>query len=513
MEQFFKLPDSDDLNLYDNNPPPLDQQFGIRPLGTLKTLSSHDIASSIVGIGMETLDRDTYDPAPLYDPLCVAGCKWVRLQTGWIKCEKTAGVYDFAWLDAIVDNLLQRGIQPWFNTGFGHPIHTPVPAYEELFRQSGNSPANGMVRGYVGEVPLYHGPRAMAAWKNYLAAMAEHFSDRVRHYEIWNEPDVHRVFWRHLGQPVHADLKEELRRIRIAEDYVDFVKESADALRKTLPQVKVIATISHPVSDHVRVAGIRRLADWVDIISYHNYANTPEAENCDKVAFFRSHLSVPGKTTEFWQGEAGRATHPHHSGCYITSEYVQAKYILRRLLCDFQTGMKVSSIFTASDLRSYYPDGSDQEFGIFKADPVRPKLGFFAFQAMATLLAEAESTSRMMISGNLINGNMAGSRLNYQFNSVAFLRHEVPVFALYLPESVEISVPPIRCEVKISGELGYRFREPVLIDPLRHKVYAIDREIVKYPDWAYGSAIIAPYPVADYPVFMTERSAIELERA
>ena len=102
MEQFFRLPDSDDLNRYDNNPAPLDQQFGIRPLGTLKPLSSHDIAGSIAGIGMETLDRDTYDPAPLYDPLCAAGCKWVRLQTGWIKCEKTAGVYDFAWLDAIV---------------------------------------------------------------------------------------------------------------------------------------------------------------------------------------------------------------------------------------------------------------------------------------------------------------------------------------------------------------------------------------------------------------------------
>ena len=127
--------------------------------------------------------------------------------------KKTAGVYDFAWLDAIVDNLLRRGIQPWFSAGFGHPIHTPVPAYEEQFRQSGNFPANGMVRGYVGEVPLYHGPRAMAAWKNYLAAMAEHFAGRVRHYEIWNEPDLH-VFWRHLGRPVYADLKEELRRIR-----------------------------------------------------------------------------------------------------------------------------------------------------------------------------------------------------------------------------------------------------------------------------------------------------------
>ena len=54
MEQFFRLPDSDDLNRYDNNPAPLDQQFGIRPLGTLKPLSSHDITSSIAGIGMES---------------------------------------------------------------------------------------------------------------------------------------------------------------------------------------------------------------------------------------------------------------------------------------------------------------------------------------------------------------------------------------------------------------------------------------------------------------------------
>ena len=76
MEQFFRLPDSDDLNRYDNNPAPLDQQFGIRPLGTLKPLSSHDITSSIAGIGMETLDRDTYDPTPLYDPLCAAGGIW-----------------------------------------------------------------------------------------------------------------------------------------------------------------------------------------------------------------------------------------------------------------------------------------------------------------------------------------------------------------------------------------------------------------------------------------------------
>ena len=125
---------------------------------------------------------------------------------------------------------------------------------------------NGMIRGYVGEVPLYHGEKAMTAWKNYLVAMARHFTGRVTHYEIWNEPDMHRVFWRHLGQTVHSDMDETARRVRIAEDYIHFVAESAKVLRAVLPAVKIIADISHPVSDHVRVAGIKRIAEQVDIV-------------------------------------------------------------------------------------------------------------------------------------------------------------------------------------------------------------------------------------------------------
>ncbi len=50
-------------------------------------------------IGGETLDRDfaVYNNYKKY--LGPLGAKAIRLQAGWAKCEKTQGVYDWAWLD------------------------------------------------------------------------------------------------------------------------------------------------------------------------------------------------------------------------------------------------------------------------------------------------------------------------------------------------------------------------------------------------------------------------------
>ena len=81
-------------------------------IGTMKTLSSKDVKSSMVSIGFECLDRELFDPARCYDLLGASGVKHARVQTGWSKCEKEKGVYDFGWLDGIVDSLLARGVQP-----------------------------------------------------------------------------------------------------------------------------------------------------------------------------------------------------------------------------------------------------------------------------------------------------------------------------------------------------------------------------------------------------------------
>ena len=93
-------------------------------IGQIQPKSSKEINFSKIGIGFEKLDRDAFDPEKAYDKVAEIGVKKARIQSGWAKCEKEKGVYDFAWLDSIVDNLFDRGIEPWICLCYGNPIYT-----------------------------------------------------------------------------------------------------------------------------------------------------------------------------------------------------------------------------------------------------------------------------------------------------------------------------------------------------------------------------------------------------
>ena len=154
---------------------PLAKLYGYTFSEKLRPINSREVSRTIAGLGMETLDRETFDPAQHYDPIAETGCRYIRLQTGWIRCEKTRGEYDFAWLDDIVDNLLSRNLIPWFSASFGNPLYTPVPEWEAEFARCnrlGIRVPNGMIRGYIGETPFYHGRDAMNGWLNYLKGAA-----------------------------------------------------------------------------------------------------------------------------------------------------------------------------------------------------------------------------------------------------------------------------------------------------------------------------------------------------
>ena len=150
----------------------------MKKIGKLKTFKSSEIKDSYISIGFECLDRELFKAEKCYEPLGKTGVKYARCQTGWCRCEKEKGVYDFKWLDDVVDSLLANGVQPWFNIGYGNPIYM-----DDI-----KGPAA------VGCVPLYYGEETLEAWCNYVAALTKHFKDRVTHYEIWNEADIG-SFW------------------------------------------------------------------------------------------------------------------------------------------------------------------------------------------------------------------------------------------------------------------------------------------------------------------------------
>jgi hypothetical protein len=174
----------------------------------MKPRTSKSIAASPISIGFETLDRKMFDPERTYPHLAKLGVKWARCQTGWARTEKTKGQYDFEWLDQVVDSLLNIGIQPWFNLGYGNTLYTPGPKDSSA----------------VGWVPM-NSDEAKAAWLKYVDALAAKFATRVKHWEIWNEPNG-QGFW----QPEKPDPVK----------YVEFARMTAPAIRKRIPGVTLI---------------------------------------------------------------------------------------------------------------------------------------------------------------------------------------------------------------------------------------------------------------------------------
>ena len=142
-------------------------------IGKLPVAGAKEIPFSRVGIGFEKLDRDVFDPEKAYDKVAGIGVKKIRIQSGWARTERIEGVYDFAWLDKIVDNLLSRGLEPWICLCYGNPIYTDLAK---------------PVFGAVGCPPIAT-EREMNAWLAYVKATVAHFKGRVTIFEIWNEPD------------------------------------------------------------------------------------------------------------------------------------------------------------------------------------------------------------------------------------------------------------------------------------------------------------------------------------
>ena len=106
-----------DPSHFNLQPDPMESFPGAELLGRLPSKKSIDVKDSILGIGFETLDRDTFEPAKVIPFLAESGVKFARCQTGWMKCEKTLGQYDFKWLDEVADPLAKVGIETWFSLG------------------------------------------------------------------------------------------------------------------------------------------------------------------------------------------------------------------------------------------------------------------------------------------------------------------------------------------------------------------------------------------------------------
>lgn len=293
----------------------------LKKIGSVKAVSASEVKCSRFGIGFEKLDRGAFDPDRAYDKVAALGIKWARIQSGWERTEQVKGVYDFSWLDPIVDNLLKRGLIPWMNVSYGNPLYTEKA--KEVF-------------GSVGCPPVAT-PEELQAWVNYVKALVKHFSGRIEYFEIWNEPDG-KSCW-----------KIE----RSGKVYGEMLIASAKAAKEVCPDIKIVGGVmNRPDIAWVADLFATGAGKYIDAFSYHNY----KANEFNHASFIKS-VRILGRAQnpalELIQGEGG--THSRSGGkgalkAGAWSPVKQAKYMMRHFMADFQLDVKFSSWFSSIDM-------------------------------------------------------------------------------------------------------------------------------------------------------------------
>ena len=447
---------------------------------------SKDIKSSRIGIGFEKLDRGVFDPEKAYDKVGEIGVKWVRIQSGWARTEKEKGVYDFAWLDSIVDNLIARGLVPWICLCYGNGVYDENAA--KIF-------------GSVGVPPIFNDEQKNA-WKNYVKALVSRYKDKVSYYEVWNEPDG-QWCWKHGVSGTELGI---------------FTADTARAVKEAMPEAKVVGGV---VCDR-RITFLNEalstgMGKYIDRISFHEYTNdetlVPERVECLRALAHKYNPDI-----EIIQGESGSQSRRGGNGALSRGAWTQerqAKQLARHAMADILSDVEFTSYFSCRDMiealsgtvdnKSSYLDygyfgvlGAEFDSNGISSGEYKPKKSYYVLQNIASLFAgnievcdipcvfisqfsegiyEADCTRREIMSGSVKNSGGEA-------------------FIYWNPTNIMTS----SFEGTASFELYSEYDKVSLVDIMDGKIYELPEEIVKRDE--FGVYRFEHLPVKDTPLVL-----------
>lgn len=294
------------------------------------------------------------------DPL---GAKNARVQAGWARCEPQPGLYDWEWLDVIVNGLNESGVSSWLQVSYGNPAYGPG---------AGTPSASS---------PLPTSPPALLAWHNWVSALVVRYSTKVSTWEIWNEPNCQNIS---------------------ASDYSIFTSSTATVIKAIQPgssiRFGVICGVDvNYASALLSAMNHSRSLDLVDALTYHPYSYNPDSvySAVDELGAVVQSLA-PQITLA--QGENGAPSIGGGYGAltqYNWTECSQAKWFLRRLLADGARGLP-SNAFTIADICYIGGDGKVEvnHKGLLEANCsdksiVRSKFAYTAVQHVTSVFSSA----------------------------------------------------------------------------------------------------------------------------
>ena len=450
---------------------------GLQHLGTLIPKNVHEIETSRWTLGCETVDREYSDYNAFKAYLPPLGIRRIRLQSGWARAEKDPGIYDFAWLDQIIDDALSRGLAIWLETDYGNP------AYEG---GGGRTLAGGFPTSEI----------ALAAWDKWVTAMATRYQNKVRDWAMWNEPDINK-------QHTPADI-------------ADFNIRTAEIIKRIIPDARIAALSLATLNPDFMDRCLKRLAErnqlhLFDWVIYHGYRMNPDTayENVKRIKEVVRRYSPRLK---LWQGENGTQAEWCRSGAlskYPWTELTQAKWDTRRMLGDIGHDVD-STVFTAADLdyRTTSFHNGLVRYGLIKTAGARQ--GFRVLKVKMAYYAVQNVVSVFNDTVELIPNYPCEATCARQ---TAVFGHRVkktgqPIVVFWdksdVPDNANDTVP---ATLRIKGG---RFEHPVWVDVITGNVYELPAEKVHVE---VETVTFKDIPVYDAPTFITDKDTVTYEES
>ena len=433
-------------------------------VGKIESKASLDVKRSKIGLGFEKLDRDVFDPEKAYDKVGALGVKWIRIQSGWQRTEREAGIYNFEWLDKVVDNLIARGLEPWICLCYGNDL------YDDFAKS---------VFGAVGCPPIFS-PEQRNAWEKYVRATVEHYRGRVSHFEVWNEPDG--IWCWKTGVS--------------ATELGIFTRDTGRYIKETNPDAKVIGGVicMRPIA-YLNEALAAGMGEYLDFVSFHEYTHD-ESLVFERVSALRALCQKYGDI-EIIQGESGSQSRSDGAGALRGGAWTpekQAKQLARHTVADLMSGVYFTSYFSCMDMiealngkvgdvSTYLDYGY---FGVIGADfdesgraigSYTPKPSYYALQNLASIFAEDFENCELPViflpqhSPRYFSSDLSRSEVTLG----GFKRDSGELMAYWIHSDILRS----STEGNISFEIYSEYDSVRLIDVMDGCIYEIPESIVK----------------------------------
>ncbi len=453
----------------------------------IKAKNSKDIKESKMGLGFEKLDRDAFDPSQCYEKIAKLGVKWARIQSGWAKTEKQKGVYDFKWLDDVVDNLIANGLKPWLCLCYGNGL------YSEMAKK---------IFGAVGVAPIFD-EESKQAWANYVRATVKHYRGRIDTFEVWNEPDGEWCWKTGVN----------------ATELGEFTVCTSKIIKQENKDAYIIGGVfCKRELSFINEALAAGMGDYIDAISFHEYSSD-ERGVTERVSGLRGLCSLYNKNIEIIQGESGSQSRSGGSGAVWTgcwTQRKQAKQLLRHAMIDLKADVKFTSYFSCMDMREALNgvEGDPESykdfgyFGVLGADfdengiatgEYKEKLSYRALQTISSIFCEDVKICDLPViltpkeSARIFDKDLSANDIIYQ----GFKKPNGSyAYVYWAPTDIMTS----DFESTISLQAVYKGDDIKIVDLMDGSIYKLPEDM--YEKDSFGVYKINNLPVKDYPMLI-----------